>query len=681
MGSIFAKVIETFAGAPPAYRLSGAVVALFFFVVWRGSNNKQIINLLNRSLNNRLDSTQLLQVIRIILFAGFAFSTLLIILAFISPIIAKRFDAINVQHTAAALAALRASRYEEARRLYRQELATAPDDVDADRIRGMITSTYYGQGLHREGLQYICEIYKGRSPEDHRYIWPIQAHLRRIRIKDGAAAAIETAQHFRRTCGREDFSTYWPFIRLGMMEQLSYGAPSNTRADEDDETTLRKLVGPERETESTQPRPFTDYALYALGEKTKILSDFKSSPLRDTILREMAYAAPWPKNISYFKQLLAEYAPADSADLYGSMAAIYAEHGRTEEALTSAEKMTLATKSEAAQFVSQSASVNFTPLIAEGRWGDALASVERTCETAQAHGVKCPGKTLQTRDRLSKIVKETSTGDRSRCRFVFMEIRDLGFRRGSRAYLDTCLNALRNNRLEYGRALYQAASVSRKLGEYNDPGGYLDRFIQEVPEHPLLDDAYAEKIYQADLAGDYVEVDRLMRLIQQKFEGRNAYDNALYIAAKSARAQGRLARSVNYYFTIASGNWVPRPSWIDQAEHVQRKLQDIPFFNDAAITSTMRFGDIKAGSIAQASGVRPGDTLAAMCTADLSLCRRTKTLVELATVGRNVGGGEVIMLLKRDGVSTAIQGSLTDSGWRNVQVTTTRLDEALRNAR
>ena len=136
----------------------------------------------------------------------------------------------------------------------------------------MITATYYGQGLHREGLDYICGLYAKRGPGDFRYVFAVQAHLRALRkqsANDNPMEAEELAAALREKCGRPDFSEIWASISFGLMEDLRKGellAQNPYRLGPVDRARLTYWVAQKSKESPLRLFPFGDYALYFLGE-------------------------------------------------------------------------------------------------------------------------------------------------------------------------------------------------------------------------------------------------------------------------------------------------------------------------------------------------------------------------------------------------------------------------------
>jgi hypothetical protein len=163
--------------------------------------------------------------------------------------------------------ALHMGKYAIARSMFKDSLLLESDQATADEIRGMVTATYYGEGLHQEGLEYICEQYKFKTANSHAFLFGVHAHLRAISVSSGSAKAETIAAEMRTKCQRPDFSEFWAHIPFGMMENLRIGNSRTSHGwtlTKEAKAKLSFLLDLKRRKAMKRRVPFADFALYFL---------------------------------------------------------------------------------------------------------------------------------------------------------------------------------------------------------------------------------------------------------------------------------------------------------------------------------------------------------------------------------------------------------------------------------
>ncbi|WP_332766003.1 hypothetical protein [Phenylobacterium sp.] len=614
--------LQILAGAPAEYRLSGLIVVAFFFVVWRTSANPNVARIFDRAINEKVGKAQAYRLVRLVITVLFWFSVILTVLAFTAPMITNLLNTFKVGTIARAYEELKSGRYSQSRRLYESALAAGPDDATAEQIRGMITATYYGEGLHREGLEYICKIYGGRAPDDTRYVFAVQAHIRAISIRDGWQVAESTASELKNRCRRTDFSAYWAHIPFGAMELLRKSETHVARylPNERDRVRLSQLIS---ETQKNFPREenlFTDYALYFLKRYPESLSRYPRSKIRDMTLLEYANASEWPKNVALYEQYAKEFPHGGSIiDVYMSLSGELAENGKLERALVYAKLLEGMGNQSAAYLVLSPTLDRVYELIGTADFQSAGRAIQNACKLTESKGLPCLDELKEAKSDIDKISSLIAYTPPQRCRFVFMSIRDLERRRGARSYLDGCLDVLKEDPLEYGRGLYQAAMISRKLGEYDKSLNYLVKFQEALSEHPLMDDVLSETgWHKLFILRDWVGAQESLLKVIEKYPERNAYDNALWILAAGENRAGNYARSAAYYTEIVAGEAREQIRQVAFSRSREASaIAGLAVFQGLSWDSDDEMGlfitNVSGGTTAQRVGLRSGDVVEQIC--------------------------------------------------------------------
>jgi tetratricopeptide (TPR) repeat protein len=680
----FADAINLLVNVPPAYKLSGIVICLFFFLIWRASANAAIIGVLDRSLNVRLHQGQLFRIIRISLLLMFVFSLVLIILVFVSPTIqywaetARIVGFFDVNMAArekeAQLAKddLTAGRYPDARLHYQNAMNLSPNETEAEYLRGMITATYYGQGLHREGLQYICDLYKTKASDDTRYVFAVQAHLRAIALKEGTSIAETVAQDFRTQCGRADYSEFWPSVPLGMMENLHDGALRSEYGyglQDRDKARLKFWLQAKERSAAIGKVAFGDYAHYFLGDFDIVLHDFPKSKIRAPDLLDAGYMSRAPDGIKYLEQFVREF-PKDKRAYFAFSEIIsrYTSSGDRDDALKYLFVMHDLGIEPAVDAITSNMMTGIEKLINVADFKSADNLAKGTCAKLRTQKLSC-NELSETDANLRPILNVIATESKAKCHRAFMLARKVKYYQGARTYLDSCLPQLQDDKLEYGYALYQLASVSRQIKEYDKSRDYLLRFVREIDDHPLLDDVYAE------LGWHYIVVEKnwtkaqeYLNIVITKYADRNAYDDALWWLAKGAAENGEYGRAIDLYGQIAAltikskfKQWGSGSANQLSIFESTAPLKDVIFDKRGGDEfSNLFVSSVPENGTAFQLGVRPHDELLSVCSTGVETLDNVLDAIEDATAA----GGPCQISFIRKSWKLDITGSGSEvNGW------------------
>lgn len=189
---MYAGILSIASIAPQEYAISAIAIALLMILSYKIVTNQKIISIVDKILNKSLEKTHLYKILKILIISVLFFSCLVVLLAFGSIYLSQRNANESQQNSNAALSlVLQAQKefseghYENARKIYFKQLEESPDAPTSDQTKGMITATFYGQQLHRQGLDFLCNEYKHKARDFHGYMFAVHAHLRAIAVLEG----------------------------------------------------------------------------------------------------------------------------------------------------------------------------------------------------------------------------------------------------------------------------------------------------------------------------------------------------------------------------------------------------------------------------------------------------------------------------------------------------------------
>ena len=300
-----------------AFLATVALAAMYAFL-----QSSKFHELWSRILGDSLSSEQVFRLARYFLVGTFVLLVLIVVAVSTAPLIlqwiyvdAKKIEAsiLSGEETAAirrdfvrAMAVFKEERdYLRSRKLLvgiRRQVST---EDSRNTVDGYITATYDGQGQHRDGLHYICNLYKTKPPDSIEYRFAIHAHIRGIALKEGFDIAEEVAVEFATKCGRKDFSPVWVGIPRAKMEFLKDGRTLYEDYFHLSETEREYLRGIVRHYPLDG---FVDHAHYFLHEFDKVIgtdSIIESVSILAAIQKEEG--VNFPKSIGLMKMYLEKY--------------------------------------------------------------------------------------------------------------------------------------------------------------------------------------------------------------------------------------------------------------------------------------------------------------------------------------------------------------------------------------
>lgn len=451
---------------------------------------------------------------------------------------------------------LRERHYDEARTMLQNQLKSIKKQPLRDETIGLVTATYYGAGMDRDGLAFLCTAYGGLPADDHRFLFQAHAHIRRIREKEGLVAALTAAAQARNACrGRSDFADIWASIPLVLMENLHdhmtrtniYGG---YYTDEHDEAELSTYIEAYKR---GQDAPFAEYAFYMMRRYDEHVKTFPQSKFRD--LSMAARARDNPDQPEFLAEFLKAYPNSldredvlyaiskyvldnEGAVAYGAFIKNYGLNGNNFNF------------EHYASVVQEETNALFDK-------GQYQAGIDRLTE-GRKNLQRCQGD-----DDCALRIKSIS-GDINNAKRLLLGIDDLPpaeiFKRllviRKELYWDSVAFNILTRMVDSkpmtsedrGKALY----LLGRMGWGDNSDGYYQQLIANYPDHPLADDAMAELGLSAETNNSDDEALRLYDLVALSYPGRNAVDDALWHKAHILSSDGDDAQAMAIYAQIAA---------------------------------------------------------------------------------------------------------------------------------
>ena len=235
-------------------------------------------------LGRTLFAEQMFRLAKYVVIGTFLLLVMIVIAALAAPLILARME-LDSEVEAIAISS---NETEASRRAFKDALKVFKEEKDYSRalvlltgvrpslksensretVDGLITASYYGSGMHREGLAEICQLYNTKPKTSIRYRFEIHAHTRKIAINEGFEVAEEVATRLQSTCGRKDFSPVWAGIPLAKMEYLKRGSTvfeEHFSLSKEDQRYLRDVIT------NYPDDAFLDHAHYFLFEFDEVI--------------------------------------------------------------------------------------------------------------------------------------------------------------------------------------------------------------------------------------------------------------------------------------------------------------------------------------------------------------------------------------------------------------------------
>lgn len=620
------------------FAFSAFALALLMLLSYWTINNPRVLKLVGEVLNKRLKESNLYKFIRLGIILIFTFSVLVVLLSFLSPITTRLAENRSLELLVAAREKFGLKDYTEARVLYKDYLDINPDIAGADEIRGMITATYYGQGLHEEGLQFICKQYRSKAAGDRSYLFNVHAHLRAISVAKGTEVAEAAARRLRQQCDREDFSEFWAHIPFGLMESLRTGRLRSEHPwalEEPGKSRLLALLADKRRAALSRIVPLGDFVLYFTDQFDELIKTMPDSAIRDMALFDAANFSRGAFAVSYLKQLVEQH--PKSQRYQDALIALVEQLGklnRRDEALNYLARLKKSESLDKAAYLAlQPTLAALERLIGTGDFAAALQITSDICRKSEALSLPCYAKVAAEQANLQRATAALADLPQPQdCLAMHQKLRPLSrdgekqlarhWVQGMRSRLIACLPELREAAPEqYPRALYLVASLSRRLNEYDMSLQYLARFDREIEDSPLKDDVLAEMAYHKLIVErDWPAARPLLERVITDYPQRNAYDNAVWWYAKGMKQQGEYAAAIGAYLNIAQGETASRfREWSQSEANHLEKFSKLPPFIGVALKTGRKDGDaaLQVAAVEENSPVvkllRAGDRLLQAC--------------------------------------------------------------------
>lgn len=483
--------------------------------------------------------------------------------------------------------------HEESRALFAELMQRSATAANRREMAGFVTATYFDEGDHRSGLDFICELYREEPAWSRRYRFAIQAHVRNIGNREGLQTAAQVAEQYRRRCGRPDFTPIWAGVGLEMMRELQASHPlpnSSYELSEEDRAFLLQFV------DAASDAPFLDYALYFLEEYDAVLSFYPDSDITDTAELSAALAEPdETRRLERLATYLDRWPTAPGAALARSeLADAYIALGQLAQAglLRNVElnDWNMAAEDVGSQFYRKSSAVLARNL--NSMQLDALIdALHRIGETYARESMPPPAQFLVDRSVLSDLVSRISGATPQQLFETALLVRDaadsvrfeksnkvdrlgvtelsfdwapsrcgLGDDAGEVFSLYVLANRLLSAVVDLEpngdlapKALYILGVNLRKIECYGNAADTFGRIAQAFPMHPLADDALAEQVFfHIAVQNDAQQAEAAFDVLRNRYPHANAVDNAANWLAYYYLAQGSLGDALGHFTLIAS---------------------------------------------------------------------------------------------------------------------------------
>lgn len=497
--------------------------------------------------------------------------------------------------------------YSESRRLYLEQLAKLSPGATRDETVGMIVATFYGPGQHREGLDFLCQVYAALPSGDHRFRFQSHAFLRAIALSEGRDVSQDLARDLRSRCGRTDFTEAWSVIPLGMMERMAAGLPripsSQLRFGYDDEEAWQERLLESHKNGAEVP--FIDHLHWARGDYEIALTSGDTDYVDFMVLAERAAYADDTDRKAYVEAFVTQFPDSALRDFvvqYAFRTDRFAIDNQYWSDQLRAYK-SITPYSEINRLEDEIVSAS-NALLQEGRFSEALAEIEQRRPALQrlidervelkndtgsqtaitsdielnalpdGHHLKGQydkvmrvkksaidalnwGNELYRLDALETDLREIyiplSTQSAPQLYEAALEIRRSGENpQAHLAVLKLAEQKTTDPELK-GKILYLMGRGFLRGGfaSYDEAKSNFEKLARTLPDHDLADDALAEVGWLLKNQYKFDEAITALQRVVDRYPGRNAHDNALWLMASANEMAGRPIVAQVQYATIA----------------------------------------------------------------------------------------------------------------------------------
>lgn len=612
--SYISGTLRYFTDASPETRLSVVFAVLLFGTIALFLRNNALHAMVIGLFRDKLRANDIYRIFRTIVAGSFVIAVVFGFFIFFAPIIAtyvmghsvveigKVFSSDDEEEKDPALRELHHGNYPLSRKMYLRNLSLTSDHAKIEEIRGYITATYYGQGLHREGLQFICDSYRSLAKGDYRYLFNIHAHLRQIALKQGAETARAVADDFYQRCRRADFSPIWTGIPLGIMETIHDGGTIFEPATNDEEYSAsafgaQLLSGEDRAylesliknpswkaTPGARDHPMYPFALYVTGHFDEALALFPGhfAQLRELTLFDAAVRKANTSRIRLLEMMIEEFPHGQwRAVALRQLLRAYHTMGKESDA---ARCLRLIDKDEREYVVDSLIQDDVNggdELVKLGSFAQAHRHFVDASAVRDHYGL--PSKDLRTKIRRTAAAStwQTERAPRAQVSDALRMRDEFGWTYPAARYLEQRIDGMATDPRSHAKALYLIASMDRKMGEYGASNDVLLRFEKTVARSdPLYDDVLTEIGYYYFVLEDrrWRARQYLLRVVHE-FPTRNAADDALWWLGRIALREADYPLAARYFSQIIA---IRETNFLQRARSGIRAAQaktDIPLPN------------------------------------------------------------------------------------------------------
>lgn len=557
-------------------------------------------------------------------------------------------------------------KFHEARQLLLDLAKSARTDQMRTAIEGLVTATYDGAGEPREGIDYLCEIYKNRPGDDVRYRFGFQAHLRAIAEEEGLEAAKVLITGLHPKCPRRDLSYVWPGIRREKAEFLAKGHTlyeDDFRLSERDRRYLRGVIRQHPED------AFIDHAFYFLEEFDRVIDDYPDSLIADVVYRAAGHQAlkkrdydqailllktaarRWPHapGMDRVRQLLAEayYEKGDLRAAIGWLLRIQSGSGPKlaemlgqETPFTDSQEVQSFLDALSGAYPAEKIGDLFATdcqehfaLAEDFLWSldyrQALAEYEGVKSVFQKHRVEVPKCIERGIEVLSQIVDASRDAKEEQLKLGFYlrdeAAKEIGpaFAAAAAVVWEQCAERFPGTE-EAERSLYLAGALNRRREAYAEAMKLFRKLADDYPKSELADDALTEVgWYYLFPEPDYRLARRYFDRVVRQYPKANAADNAMNWMARSYYRERDYLKAYQTYNRLVAE--YPRGRLAELARREAESLKAVAESRRQRNTvrgllSLMAFPDprgvwvidIEQGSDAARAGLRESDVIVAV---------------------------------------------------------------------
>ena len=655
-----------------------AAIVAVIWIVFRSDNFHKIWSSL---IGQKLKGSQIYKIIKIILIGFFILSLLVIILVFISPLsleyletshkIIDKVDESNKQVVDflkeikisgkeseeflegydEALLLKEEKDYENAIKYFKRLQAEAKDSITKESIIGQTTNSYYLSGNHREGLEYICELYKKLPDYDYRYRYDIHAHVRKIALEEGVDVAENVVSKLKTKYKKKDLSYVWIAIPLAKIEYLKEGY---TYFEENFFLSLRDEKYLNRILTRYPDDSFLDHAYYFLHEPKVVIDKYPNSLILDIAMLAYIRLAYGDEKIKYLKYYLENWPNSiRKEEIIQEIFDAYVSKGDMEGSLYFLENnpsvstndfvwsfcsfsdydiekiLSIASNSKYKDLIYDGLETRYNCFdkgdmaIADGRFKDALKFYQKDEELLSKNSIDPFTSIVENKSRLNKILEHIAADNSESYLELGLYLRDeynlSNNTLNSVNIFKSCIKKFPDT-VEAEKSYYLMASIFRDLRNHESSYKLCKEFLERYPDSVLADDMIAEIIvYYLTITKEYKKAKPYLDLILEKYEHTNAADNAINWFAWYNLKNDNYLEALKYYTKLAQYlgtqrgrhaiNTAYKLNTVIKYSKTRLEIEGLEFFTNYEGEEGAYITEIEKNSDAYMTGLQEGDII------------------------------------------------------------------------